>query len=467
MLIESDAIELGTAVPELEIIPPPPRLFMGIRLVALLELLLLLGIAGAIDFAMLEGRRFEGWNPNPLWLAVVLITVQYGTWEGLIAALAATAYLRLGNFPEPRFGQDLFDHLFDLMRLPLLWFTGAVLFGELRVRQIRERDTLRRYLIESRLREEEITKAYVRMHRAKDRLETQVAGQTSTVVSYFKAAQTMEWQDPASVMINSAELVRVILGADSFSLFTLEENHLEVLFREGWPQPDAFAQRLDANTPLFRAVIGNQHFLAIAQAADRPILGSDGVLAGPLINRENGNIVGMLKIERMEFVELNISSLEHFKALCEWIGASYDKATQFSRARSESVINFEHQLYSKSFLFRQVQLLTNLARRQKFDLCMIVIQVDSVTGMNLEEMRRIPLVLGTEIGKIMRKTDMVFDYERSGHEFALLLPATPADHLAIVERKVHAALQEQVQPQLPQVRFILTSQILHSQEAAK
>ncbi|MEO5331942.1 MAG: GAF domain-containing protein [Magnetococcus sp. YQC-5] len=446
---------------EADIIPPPGRTLIGLRLSALVEIALFMGLAIAVDFGWLGGNRFANLEPNPLWLVILLISSQYGTHEGFFATLIATLYLLAGNIPEPKFGQDRFDYIFFLAKTPILWFFCALLIGELRTRHIRERDTLRRYLVESRLREEEITKAYMRIHRAKDRLETRVVGQSRTVVSYFKAAQTMDWSNPDSVMVSSTELTRVIMGASAFSLFLLKNDRLEMVFQEGWDEQEyPFKTVFNQSFPIFQAVIGRQHTLVIADATDRLILEREGVLAGPLINQENGNIIGMLKIERMEFSDMNISNVENFKALCEWIGASYDKALQLMEARANSVIHADYPLYTKGFLFRQVQILSHLGQRLGFDLCLIVIHLENHEEITLEEMRQIPQILNEVVGLVMRKTDMVFDYEQTGVEFALLLPATPASHLPTVQNKLYKALQEYPHPLIPKFSFEISGQTL-------
>ena len=115
----------------------------GVRHPAFLEITLFLALALAIDWLFLDGTRFHSMSLHPFWILVLLVTVQYGTNAGLFAALASTVALLAGNVPIQAAFQDRFQWLFEIMRLPLLWFLTAVTLGELRMRQIRERELLR------------------------------------------------------------------------------------------------------------------------------------------------------------------------------------------------------------------------------------------------------------------------------------------------------------------------------------
>jgi hypothetical protein len=152
----------------------------GVRHPAFLEIVLFLAFALAIDWLFLDGTRFRSMSLHPFWILVLLVTVQYGTNAGLFAAIASTAALLAGNVPiQPAF-QDRFQWLFEIMRLPLLWCLTAVTLGELRMRQIRERERLRGQVAEASRRDKILTDGYKRLNALKEALETRVAGQLRT-----------------------------------------------------------------------------------------------------------------------------------------------------------------------------------------------------------------------------------------------------------------------------------------------
>ncbi|MBF0623407.1 MAG: GAF domain-containing protein [Magnetococcales bacterium] len=439
----------------------PPRYALGLRVAAWGEMALFFAIVFALDYFMFGGKRFVDVSPHPYWIIVLLISTQYGTAHGLAAAAVAVGALMVDNMPKPEFGQDAFQYGLDLFRMPLLWVVTAVILGELRVRSLRERDTLVQELTQSRSREQTITQAYQRLNATKERLETQVTGQMRTVVSSFKAAKAVEQQDPAMVLSGAADMVRSVMNPEKFSVYTLSKDGLEVTIRNGWTQEDNFKESFDPGTPLFQAVVGSQRFLCLVNRQDRDLLDDQGVLAGPLVSRETGNVTGMMKVENLGFLDLNLSTVENFKALCEWVGASHDTALRYQAARSDSVINHDHQLFSFGFFPRQVELMTNLGRRLNFEVTLLVIRVENPDDLTLEERKKIPAAIGAATKVVMRNTDMAFDYERPGFEFALLLPATPEKNMSFVIAKMEEAIKGHVTTQVPRARFSLTTQVLH------
>jgi polysaccharide biosynthesis protein PelD len=104
-----------------------------------LESLVMLGIALAVDQAFFKGDRFWTVQPHPFWVPVLLVAVQHGTNAGLLAAGAATAALLIGNLPPQGIDQDYYAYLFEITWQPLLWMAAALILGELRTRQVRDR----------------------------------------------------------------------------------------------------------------------------------------------------------------------------------------------------------------------------------------------------------------------------------------------------------------------------------------
>ncbi len=145
----------------------PGKKFLGFRVTALIEVLVLLGLPLLIDTFLLMGDRFISVSPHPFWIPVLLVSVQYGTGDGLMAAVVASLALLIGNMPERALTQDEFSYLFNILNRPLMWFAAAVVLGELRTRHIMERDELIQNALDSKDREETISKAYERLGKIK------------------------------------------------------------------------------------------------------------------------------------------------------------------------------------------------------------------------------------------------------------------------------------------------------------
>jgi polysaccharide biosynthesis protein PelD len=218
-----------------------PRI-LGIRVSALIEMLVGLAIITLVDVFFFQGDRFWDVNPHPYWIVVLIIAAQYGTAEGLIAAIAATLFYLVGNIPAQAEGLSHYDWLFSISVNPILWLVGGWILGELRQRHIRERNLLAREVEESHQREDLISNSYNFVKNRKESLEVQVSGQLLSSIDAYRAAKAVETLDPKSVMQGVERLVKSVLGPQKFSLSILHDNKLNSTIIHGWAPSDKFAQ---------------------------------------------------------------------------------------------------------------------------------------------------------------------------------------------------------------------------------
>ncbi|OSM04919.1 GAF domain-containing protein [Magnetofaba australis] len=440
---------------------------LGFRHSALVELVLFFALCMVIDKQLLLGDRMWGVSPHPFWLPVILSAVQYGVREALLAALIGSLLLLVGNLPERSIFSNVFEFFQEVAARPMMWFVTAVVLGEMRTKQIFERAKLEGELDESRMREQSITNEFHRISKLKDNLEARMVSQMRTVVSTHQAARALEELDPVSVLNGATQLVRTSLEPKKFSIFLLEEDKLRSAIEDGWTDEDQYHSTLDVSSAIYQEVIGKQRFLVSARRMDREALDNQGVLAGPMSNPETGEVVGMLKIEKMGFLDLNVSNVENFRVLCQWVGAAYANARRYQDADADRVTNPDHQLYTYSFFPKQTSMLTNLARRLKFDVCMILVRIANPDEIPDDKKRLIPIAVNEATQVVMRNTDMAFDYQKPGQEFAVVLPATPADHMPIVREKLLQAMDKHVLSKIPEAKFEYQVQVLHRTQEPK
>ena len=310
------------------------RRVLGVRLSAIVEVLLLVAVLWVVDLAWGRGNRFAGVAPHPLWIPVLLTAAYYGTREALYAAVVCTVALLWGHFPTRAVGEGGYVWLLRAMREPLLWLVAAVVLGEIRDAFRRRTQLMQESLQAARDRAEGLSLAIDRLARQKDHLETRVADQAVTVNAMYNASRAIEREGVGNVLVGVTELVRTALNPKKFSLHLLNGGLLEAAVSEGWVAGDRFARVLDATSPLFQAVVSEQRHLAVVNARDEPMLRDEGILAGPIVNGETREVIGMLKIESMDFLDLHASSVQNFQLLCAWIGAALAQAQRGEQAPS-------------------------------------------------------------------------------------------------------------------------------------
>lgn len=437
-----------------------PR-FFSLRIAALRDMALMLIAFLAVDYFFFEANRFWDVSPHPFWIIVILTSVQYGANEGLFAALLCTLALLVGNIPEQQLHQDIYEYLLYVSARPLMWFAAAIALGVLREKHIQERRRLRLRLDESERRADNIATAYERMREVRQSLERRIAGQFRTSLSAYQAARAMETLQPGELLPAVEELVKAVLNARKFSVFLLDDGDLSLRLKHGWEKGDDYNAEFTASTKLYKEVIAGQHFLNITREEDQKVLQSEGVIAGPLMDEESGQIIGMLKIEEMGFLDLNLSTFEEFKVLCGWIGAAYANAKTYETAKSDTVINPDHNLMSYGFFKRQTEYITALARRIGFDVTMIVITLENADKLSESKRRKAAKALSAAVHDTLRLVDQAFDHQTKGNEFAIILPNTPMENADLVIEKIMTALDKQIRKQASEAKFSSSTKLLH------
>lgn len=426
--------------------------WLGLRRSALLETLLLIALTLVID-AFMQGNRFWDVALHPFMFIVILISTQYGSSEGITAAVLCTIALLLWNLPPQSLDQDWYEYLFVVSYRPVLWFVIALLLGELRLRQVRERENLRDMLDGAMERETFLTKSYKNLQQFKDNLETRIASQMRSGLTVNRAGMALETLEPKDVIVGVGELVESITNANKFSVYLLNDGALETVINKNWTDKDAYNKRITSDTPLYQQVIGRRKLVCVVNEDDRKVLGNQGLIAGALRNTDTGEVIGMLKIEETGFLDLNMTSIETFRMLCDWIGTTYSNARRYQLARDSSIINPDFQLLSNTFLKHQTAFLTDLGKRAQFDVSMLMVRIDNAEELGSDNARKAAIELGQAVQSVLRSIDQAFDYRASGHEFAILLPYTPAENTHVVVNKIRGALDKKLTTMKPAPSF--------------
>jgi len=168
----------------------------------------------------------------------------------------------------------------------------------------------------------------------------------------------------------------------------------------------------------------------------------------------------MLKVEEMEFINLNLNTIETFKAMSEWIGSSLVNAEIYQRVKEDSVINPDHNLMTYNYFKRQSEYLTSLAKRVGFALSMIVVRLNNNERLSDDERMTIARQLSDSVGTVLRTIDMAFEYKNNGMEYSILLPATPRNGAIIVRDKIARDLDRNLR-QFGEGNFTFIVQTIH------
>jgi hypothetical protein len=429
------------------------RSFIGIKFSAIVETFAFLGLALLLDHLYFSGNRFWALEPHPFWLLVALVSVQYGTNEGVFAAAASSIVLLSGKLPPQSIDTDFYAHVLHLGARPLLWLTSAILLGELRNRHARREIDLEQQLRESHEREHGIALAYQELKAAHEKLEISVASELRTVVSIYRAAKTLQNLSVSEVMAGAVNLVSVVLGPEKFSVYTIEGGALALRLKRGWGADDSYETTIWPDHPLFQTVVVGQRYVSSADAVDERVLGRQGVLAGPLFQGEGGEVVGMLKIERLRFADLNLTTVENFKVVCELLSTALGNARRYDAAAAQSILSTDSMLLSDAFYARQAAFLAALGRRIGFPISIMRMSVENPDDLTEDQRQALPGLVRDATVQVLRATDLAFEFKSGEWQYIVVLPNTPMSNTELVVDKFRMAVLKKLASNVARLKF--------------
>ncbi len=426
---------------------------IGIRLSAIVETVLFLGVAVLLDHLYFSGNRFWALEPHPFWMLVALVSVQYGTNEGVFAAAVSSIVLLSGKLPVQSIDTDFYEHVLHLGARPLLWLVSAVVLGELRNRHARREIDLEQQVEESKKREHGIALAYQELKSAHEKLEINVASELRTVVSIYRAAKTLQNLSVNEVMAGAVNLVSVVLGPEKFSLYTVDGGALALKLKRGWTDDDGYETMIWPDNPLFQTVVVGQRYVSAADAIDERVLGRQGVLAGPLFQGEGGEVVGMLKIERLRFSDLNLTTVENFKVVCELLSTALGNARRYDAAAQQSILSTDSMLLSDTFYARQAAFLAALGKRIGFPISLMRLSIENPEDLSEEQRQSLPGLVRDASVQVLRTTDLAFEFKSGNWQYVVVLPNTPMAQTQIVMDKFRIAILKKLASNVARIKI--------------
>jgi hypothetical protein len=195
--------------------------------------------------------------------------------------------------------------------------------------------------------------------------------------------------------------------------------------------------------------------------ADQQLLGAEGVIASPLISTDTDEVIGMLKVEKLALFDLNVSTIENFRALSSWIGTAYSNAIAQTGDQSDGEAYLGRTILPYRYYSAQQSFLISLARNMGFDLSAVLVHLVTGDALTPREKGAIPGALGTALRLAGRVTDLCFEYRNAGDEFVVLMPGLGAREGQAVAGGLLEALHAQLRESAPGARFEVTVQALH------
>lgn len=280
------------ALPGLPVLPPRN---------AVIELVVFFVVVMGLEWGLQSFPDLNEFEPHPFWLPVLLLSLQYGTVSGLLAAGIAIVLTAFMGWPEQDIGENHFNYLIRIWTQPVLWLSAAMLLGQFRMRQISERRELHRLADELYTQREAIADNSAHLRKRCEMLERKIAGgETPGALALLDAFAALGRADPQEIHSGFDSIMQAAFGPGQYSLFVLNDRELSLVCSSGWDEQSSWRQKFSADDALFVAISQASDGVTVLRRQDDSALSDQGLAAIAVRSGSAERLLGMLKVEFME-----------------------------------------------------------------------------------------------------------------------------------------------------------------------
>lgn len=294
---------------------------------ALLEMSILLAMVLA-EYFWDAFPNLTRMNPHPYWIAVLLLSLQYGTVSGLIAAGIAIIGTVLIGMPEPDIEERYFNYLIRVWTQPVLWLLVAMLLGTFRARQIEQRDELRQSNENLRLRGATLLDHTTNLRARCAMLERRIAvRETADTGKLLASLSRLAEAEPGRWSVALDDALTAGFPKSQFSVYVVDGGQARLVLTHqrasSQTPPVQPPSELSADHPLMAAVAERGHAVSVVEAGDDEALRGLGVAAVPIFSAAIGatdkRIIGILKADVLPPSQIDVSTTRRMAVIAAYI----------------------------------------------------------------------------------------------------------------------------------------------------
>lgn len=392
----------------------------------LVELLALAAVMVALELSLFPGCLTQ-WNPSPLWVIVLIVSMRYGSPAGIVGGALAAA-LHLWNLTREGFSvQDLLHRYPEMLTAPALFIFVGMYLGETRERLAKRADFYKNMVDElnRKLDENEIR----RMNLERDHLtlEKRIAGQTDTLLGVYENLGKLAGAGSEDELLGQlVDVVQSEMRAEACGIWRMSPPRLLAV-------SGAMAER---PPPLAGVAARRRDVVILADWTDlngNEAPGAD--VAGVVLDDDDGAIV--IAVSGVGFGNLNRASVIFFRLAVERAGTLVREIRRFEQLRLASVAEPGLGLGSASYLRNRIHEQVLLARRHRTDLTILSCAFLHEPPKRLAN--RLQVVLACSIRAAVRASDGIAHFGGSD-SFVVLLPQSDLSGAGVVMGKIKANL---------------------------
>lgn len=378
---------------------------------------------------------FIGVDPHPYWLGVLLFGFRYGVFAGFLSGVISAAfYLGLAWVGVEQY---LFEELSFYVR-PSLFIIVGVMVGVGNHKYLQRIVDLGKQVAGLDGQVARQGDEIQTLQNINAGLEKRIVTRMQTLITLYEGARSLSATDLDGLYTSILNFIAKTLGAEEAALYLHTDDGWQLKGSFGWkdytkhPTRLQFGEGITGLSGLKCKVLTVRDF--VGKDAPSSFL-ADCVMAGPIRGRNEGEVLAVLSIQDIPFLQFNSSSVSLMTFLLDWASRAVQHAMDVATMQENEIWDPQYQVFSMKYFRSRAQQEWIRSKTYYLPLSVGMVKVRGLSDLPPAARRQVLTIVAEVLKKSCREMDVVARCPEPDTPFAfLLITASPAQVEEIRQR---------------------------------
>jgi len=379
---------------------------------------------------------YYGIEPHPYLGLILLIATRYGSAAGFFIASFCSSvffgiyYVKAGNqvFHDPY-----------IMKTSVIFMVTGWVIGEIRQGYIKKTKNAQNELKEEKYAVSLLEEESKMLKKVNKEMEKRIMDEVSTFSSLYETSQRLQSFDEEEIYSAILQTLIQYLDAQMCSVYLLKKDKLELKesIGERPNRPVSVDYKKDsgliARAARESAIFSIRDFLFSNN--DDMLDVNQPIMVAPLV-KSNGEVLGVLSIEKMPFFQITASALKIFSLLADWVSSDIENAMYFQEVKNKNILDEVLNIYTSNYFITRLSQEFYRSKRYLLPLSVILLKIKDMDGISANKQLNMLKFVSTSLNTALRLTDIVTRY-KDDIQFGMILTMTDNDQAKLAVARLN------------------------------
>lgn len=409
-----------------------------------IEIVVFYAVMAAVNWLIFpDYPGFVGVDPHPYWLGILLFGFRYGVLAGFGSGLiSAGLYLGMSWVGVERY---LFEDMAFYV-MPSLFIIVGVAVGVGMYKYLQKIRDLEQELVAKQgqlvLQGNEIKT----LQDINSGLEKRIVTRMQTIITLYEGARSLSTTHLDVLYKSILNFIAKTLGAEEAALYLRTDSGWQVKESYGWKDYAKHPDQLLSGEGItgLSGLKGKLLTVRDFMGKDAPVsFLADCVMAGPIRGKKEGEVVAVVSIQDIPFLQFNSSTVSLMNFLLDWASRAVQHALDVATMQENEIWDPKYQLFSMKYFQSRARQEWMRSKTYYLPLSVGMVHTSGLKTLPVGACDNVLAILAEVLKKTCREMDVVAAHtSQLDMPFALLLVTASQAQAEEVRQRIMARLAE-------------------------